>query len=102
MGKQLKGQATEEQIQEWKRKYGDIYSIETGDSVCYLRKPDRTTLKAVSAVGLNDPVRSNEVLLENCWLGGDDTIKTDDEKFFSVSEQLGGIIEIRKAELKKL
>ena len=102
MERQLKGHASEEQIQEWKRKHGSVYAIETGDSVCYLHKPDRSTMKAVAAVGINDPIRSNEVLLENCWLGGDESIKTDDEKFFSVSPMLAELIEIKEAELKKL
>lgn len=102
MKKQLKGQATEEQIQEWKRKYGDVYSIETGDSVCYVQKPDRSTMKAIAAVGMNDPIRSNEVMLENCWLGGDESIKTDDAKFFAVSPKLALLIEVKEAELKKL
>ena len=98
----MTGHASEEQIQDWKRKYGDVYAIETEGSVCYLHKPDRSTMKAVAAVGMNDPIRSNEVLLENCWLGGDESIKTDDAKFFAVSPKLAELIEVKEAELKKL
>lgn len=102
MKKTLIGQATEEQLAHWKALHRDIYQIEVDGSVCYLKKPDRTTMKAVASVGTNDPIRANEILLENCWLGGDETIKTDDEKFFGVSSQLVKLIEIKEAELKKL
>ena len=98
----LTGLATAEQIAHWKALHKEIYQINVGDSTCYLKKPDRTTMKAVASVGTADPIRANEILLENCWLGGDETIKTEDEKFFGVSSQLAQLIEIKEAELKKL
>ena len=94
--------ATEQQITQWKAQYKDIYQIEVDCSVCYLKKPDRATMKAITSIGMTDPIRSNEVLLENCWLGGDENIKTDDEKFFGVSAKLADILEMKQAELKKL
>lgn len=99
---ELTGTATEEQIAHWKALHKEIFQIKVGDSICYLKKPDRATMKAVASVGTTDPIRANEILLENCWLGGDETIKTDDEKFFGVSSQLVKLIEIKEAELKKL
>lgn len=101
-GKTLIGTATEEQIAHWKALHKDIYRIIVADSICYLKKPDRTTMKAVASLGTNDPIKANEILLENCWLGGDTSIKTDDEKFFGVSQKLAELIEIKEAELKKL
>ncbi len=98
---ELKGKATAEQISEWKKKYGDIFKVEVGDSVCYLKKPDRKTMSYVATLG-NNPVRANEALLENCWLSGDENIKTDDEKFFGVSAQLSEIVQIKEAEITKL
>lgn len=103
MKKTLIGEATEEKIAQWKALHGDIYRVELEDgSVCYLKKPDRTTMKAVASVGTGDPIRANEILLENCWLGGDESIKSNDDKFFGVSSQLANLIEIKQAELKKL
>ena len=98
---QLKGTATTEQIAEWKKKHGDIFKVEVGDSVCYLKKPDRKTMSYVATLG-NNPIRANEALLQNCWLGGDESIKTDDEKFFGVSAKLAEIIQIKEAEITKL
>ena len=51
---------------------------------------------------MSDPIRSNEVLLENCWLGGDESVKTDDSKFMGVSPVLAEIIQVKEATLKKL
>jgi hypothetical protein len=97
----LKGTATAEQIADWKKKHGDIFKVVVGDSVCYLKKPDRKTMSYVATLG-NNPIRANEALLQNCWLGGDESIKTDDEKFFGVSAKLNEIVEIKDAEIVKL
>jgi hypothetical protein len=98
---ELKGKATAEQISEWKKKHGDIFKVEVGDSVCYLKKPDRKTMSYVATLG-NNPIRANEALLENCWLGGDESIKTDDEKFYGVSAKLNEIVAIKDATVVKL
>lgn len=98
---ELTGTATPEQISGWKQKYGDIFKAVVGESVCYLKKPDRKTMSYVATLGSN-PIRANEALLENCWLGGDETIKTEDDKFFGVSAKLNEIVEIKNAEISKL
>ena len=98
---ELKGTVTAEQIAEWKKKLGDIFKVEVDGSVCYLKKPDRKTMSYVATLG-NNPIRANEALLQNCWLGGDESVKTDDEKFFGVSSKLNEIVEIKEAEITKL
>lgn len=98
---ELKGTATAEQIEKWKKAHGDIFKAAVGDSVCYLKKPDRKTMSYVATLGSN-PVRANEALLQNCWLGGDEDIKTDDEKFYGVSLKLAEIVEVKDAEITKL
>lgn len=99
--RQLTGEITPEQIEKLKKEHGDIFKIEVADSVCYLKKPDRKTLKYMASLA-NDPIRANEVLLDGCWLGGDETIKTNDELFLGVSSKLAEIIEIKQAEIAKL
>lgn len=98
----LTGEASPEQVNAWKQQHGDVYIVKVEGSAGYLRKPDRDTMKAVASIGSSDPVRANEVLLENCWLGGDESIKTDDAKFFGVSATLAELVEVKAAELKKL
>ncbi|MCQ2299755.1 MAG: hypothetical protein MJZ81_06495 [Bacteroidales bacterium] len=94
--------ATAEQIAEWKEKYRDIYEITVDGRVCYLRKPTRRELSYASMAGKSDPMKFNEVILAQCWLDGDDEIKTDDALFLGVSAQVAQIVEVKEAELKKL
>lgn len=93
--------ATSEQIENWKHKHSSIYKVEVDGKVAYLKSPDRKTMKYVAQVA-NDPIRANEVLLENCWLGGDEVIQTDDQLFFGVSAKLNEIVKIKEAEISKL
>ncbi|MDR3133534.1 MAG: hypothetical protein LBU42_05865, partial [Prevotellaceae bacterium] len=69
--------ATTEQIAEWKAKYGDIFCITVEDKACYLKKPSRKALGYASMAGKENPLKFNEVLLNDCWLAGDEEIKMD-------------------------
>ena len=93
---------TKEQIQEWKNQYKDIFVISVEDKKVYLRTPDRKTLSYASTLATKDPLRFNEVILENCWLGGDEEMKTNDELFLAVSSKLPDLIQIKEATLEKL
>lgn len=93
---------TKEQIQEWKKQYKDIFVISVEEKKVYLRTPDRKTLSYASTLATKDPLRFNEVILENCWLGGDEEIKTNDELFLAVSSKLPDLIQIKEATLEKL
>lgn len=90
------------QIEEWKKKYGSVYQIECEGKVGYVRKPDRKVLGAAAVVGSKDPIKYNEVLLNNIWLGGDEELKNNDDYFLGVSAQLADLIEIKEVSLKKL
>lgn len=92
---------TEDTIKGWKKKWGDVYKVDVDGKTCYLHKPDRKTLAYVSSAQGN-PIRMTEALLNNCWIDGDEEIKTDDSLFFGVAQQMGSLIDIKKAELVKL
>ena len=98
----LTGQATDEQIEAWKKEHGDIFKLAAGNSVCYLKKPTRKILGYAGTGGKNSPLKFNEILLEHCWLGGDEKIKTDDTLFLSASGKLSGIVKTVEASLEKL
>lgn len=93
---------TKEQIQEWKQKYGDVYVLNIEGKKGYLRTPDRQTLSYASTLATKDPLKFNEVVLNNCWLGGDEEIKTDDTLFLAASSKLPDLIQIKEATLEKL
>ena len=94
--------ALEEQISVWKKKHGDVFLYTADGKSCYLKKPDRSILSAAAVIGKNDPLKYNEILLKNCWLGGDEEIKTDDGLFLGISQRLAELVEIKEGELKKL
>ncbi|MDR1984979.1 MAG: hypothetical protein LBQ28_09180 [Prevotellaceae bacterium] len=98
----LTGEATETQIAVWKEKYGDIFQVIIEDKTCYLHKPDRKTLSAAATLGQTDPMRYNEVVVNNCWIAGAEEFKNDDSYFFALSEKLIELVELKTAEIKKL
>ena len=93
---------TKEQIKQWKAKYKEVFVLRVADKVAYLRTPDRATLSYASTLATKDPMKFNEAILTNCWLGGDEEIKTDDALFLSASSKLGELIQIKEATLEKL
>ena len=93
---------TKQQIQESKKQYGDVYVLNIEGKKAYLRTPDRQTLSYASTLATKDPLKFNEAILTNCWLGGDEEIKTDDALFLSASSKLGELIQIKEATLEKL
>lgn len=93
---------TKEQIQEWKKKYGKVFKISCDGKVCYLKPPTRKILGYASVAGKEDPLKFNEVILRDCWLDGDEEIRTNDVLFLSVGSQLANIIQTKEAELEEL
>lgn len=101
--KTLVGQATPEQIEAWKKEYGDdIYAIIVGDGVLYVRKPNRRDLGYASMGSKKDSLNYIESVMKNCKLGGDESIITEDGKFMGASAQMATLIDVKEAELKKL
>ena len=92
----------EQKISEWKAKHGDVFQVEVDGRVAYLKRPDRKVLGAAAVTVKSDPMKYNEVILNNCWLEGDEEIRNNDAMFLGVSAQLAEIIEIKEATLKKL
>jgi len=95
-------QATPEQLQEWKKKHGNVFHFKVADKACYLRTPDRKVLSFAAAAGKSDPMKVNETILKNCWLDGDKEIQEVDSYFLGISGKLDQIVEIKEAELEKL
>lgn len=100
---------TKKQIEAWKKQYGQVHEIsvpgnDEGDVIykCYLKKPDRKIIAMASSVGSKDPIKTAELVLNNCWLGGDEIIKTDDDCFLAAVSVLGNLVKTREAEIVKL
>jgi hypothetical protein len=94
---------SQSQIDEWKKKFGTIYELESEGHFGYVRSPGRNELSyATTASKGNDPMQFNEAILNSCWLGGDEILKTSERHFLGVCSVLEQIIESTKATIKKL
>lgn len=91
------------QIDAWKVEHGEIFYFKVGPTKeCYLKKPSRQTLSYAAVASETDPLRYNEVILEDCWLAGHEEIKTDTGLFLSISQHIPGLIEMVEVEMVKL
>ena len=99
---ELEKKPSKAQIAEWKKQHGCVYRISVDGRECYLKAPSRKTLGYASVAAKENPLKFNEVILRDCWIAGDEEIKTDDTLFLSVGKHLENLIEVREAELEKL
>lgn len=92
-----------EQIEQWKKKHNEVHKISVGGKVAYIHDPDRKTLSlAMMRIAKNDIIGGCEAILENCWLGGDDEIKTNNRLFMGAINIVGELITAETATLEKL
>lgn len=94
--------ATEKQLEEWKKKYKDIFELTVEDKRCYLTKPGRQALSYAMTLANTNPIGMAEQMLEDSWLAGDLEIKNEDAYFFGAMAQLGKFVEAKNSELKNL
>lgn len=100
---------TEEVIKSLKKKHGTVYLIEVdpeedgGEPIeLVFKKPDRPTLSAAAKFAQSDPIRSGEIVLQNCLVHGPAEVLQDMSVFQAVSQQFEEITKARQARLKKL
>lgn len=93
----------QELINELKAKHGQIYLISFEDGKrAYLKKPDRNILSMAMTKMQTNPLGFAETVLNQCFVGGDDEVKTNDDYFLGAATQLEALMEVKNAELKKL
>ena len=99
MNKTLLGQATPEQIAQWKEQYGKVFSYEVDGRICYLRPVDRNTYALAASKVTTSPAKFNEILVEKCWLGGDEEIRKNDEYYFGLCDFTEELLNKKKGQL---
>lgn len=75
-------------------------TITTTSVKAYLKPPSRKVLGMATAIGKGDPFKFGEIIMKNCWLGGDERIIDDDDYFLAANAVLGDLIRIKSASLK--
>lgn len=107
MGKETKtliGQATEQQIAEWKKMHGDVWAVKCDGHIAYLKRPSRKALSYASVASNNgkDQIKFVETVLEDCFIGGSQEFKKNDAFFMGVSKVIAELVEVKEVELGKL
>lgn len=94
---------TQEQINEWKEKFGGVYELPVEDKTAFLREPKMKDFKrAFVAMQKNGDIAFGEEMLNTLWLGGDDIIKTQDEYFLPARKELVDFFNYADASTKTL
>ena len=100
----LTGQASNEQIAEWKAKYKyGIYALEVDGHVGYFKNPGRNELNfAMSKADSDKVLNVFEELAGVTFIGGSRELLEDDQMFIGISQELKIKLEGKKAKLVNL
>lgn len=99
MSKQLIGQATQEQIDAWKKEHGKVYSYKIEGKVCYLRTVSRDVYSLAATKVTTSPAKFNETIINGIWLGGDEAIRKEDRYYYGLSDFVEELMNKKKGEL---
>lgn len=101
---ELIGVATPEQIEKWKKEFPQgITRVVTNDNkVAYFKRPERDVLKMATDAVQNGISEYNEVIAENCFIGGDKSILKDANYYNSLGKAMNELAEGVKGKLEKL
>ncbi|WP_345206091.1 hypothetical protein [Chryseobacterium ginsengisoli] len=80
---------TQDQINEWKEKFGGVWELPIEDKTGYLKDPNMNDFKrAVTAMQKETEIAFGEEMLSALWIGGDTEIKTNDDYFLPAKKTL--------------
>ncbi|QKX04885.1 hypothetical protein HN014_08125 [Aquimarina sp. TRL1] len=100
----MKTVVDQQQIDKWKSEHPEgvfrLKSDKYGD--IYIHTPDRPTLGFAMSASREDPLAMSETILENCWLEGDEKIKTDKGALMGILPKIDEILEVKAIEVEKL
>lgn len=93
--------AIDEQINDWKAKYGGVYELPVEDKTAYLREPKMKDFKrAFTALTNSGDLAFGEELINVLFIGGDEEIKTNDEYFLPARKEMRDFFNFDEAEIQ--
>jgi hypothetical protein len=112
---------TDEQIEQWKKEYGEVYTIEVAEEaekydegrirlefdempkiIGYLKKPDRMVMNYALTSMSRNVIDAGKSVLKNCWLGGDMRILDNPNYLSTAALQAIDLVDVYQSRLKKL
>lgn len=95
-------------LENLKKEHGDIQTLTLTDkagktvATAYLKQPGRNVVaRALSLIAQTKPLEAGEFILENCFVGGDESILEDERQKMSAAMQAVALVELLDGELKK-
>ena len=80
-------------IDEYKKKYNHVFKYTSKDGKsCLLRNPDLKIIDACRTLSGGSSVKFDKALVDNCWIEGDEELRTSDEHLMGLYDWLGSII----------
>ncbi len=95
----LKGLASAEQIEAWKKEHGKVYSYKIEDKIAYLRSVDRNTYALAASKVTTSPAKYGETIIENIWLGGAEELRKEDSYYFGLLDFVEDFMNKKKGTL---
>lgn len=94
---------TSEQINSYKAKHGKVFKYKSKDGkMCLLKSPDLNVIDACRTISGGSSVKFDKALVDNCWIDGDEELRTETKYQLGLFDWLGGIIEKVDGELEEL
>lgn len=91
------------QIESWKKQYGKIFGYKSEDGkMGVFRTPDLIILDLCATIAKGSNIKYTQALIENCWLGGDEELKTDTKYILGLKDWSAELIEVVSGELSEL
>lgn len=108
--KKLPGGITVGELEQYKNEHGkeNIFQLDVevqkGDvATCYIRKPDRNVYAlAISMYNQDKILECGELIILNCWLGGDTRCKMDTQVAISAAMKARDTVTFYTASLKNV
>jgi hypothetical protein len=89
-------------IEKMKAEHGGVFEVVYDGTTILLAKPSRKIVSLALAKGKTDALAMSEVLIQNCWLGGDESLKTDVGLAISLMPRVDEILGVKQLEIKNL
>jgi molybdopterin converting factor small subunit len=99
---ELLQKAYEDKCASIKAKYPKAFELVVGDKRAFVNSITRKVISMAQTVSNGDEVNLCELILDACWIEGDDEIRDDDDYFIPAMAQIQGLLTLKTASLKKL
>ena len=97
---------TQEQIGRWKAQYGKVFKYTATDGEKkwegYFKSITPEVLDAYENASRRSKLAGDTVIIENCWLGGDEEVKKRDDLSLGLRDWLGLLLVKIEGEMSEL